>query len=136
MTVATEMIRDLDPAEVAAVDIKELTPTEIAKRLIVLNRHLYAKVNELEALGERAAQARKDAKVAYAQAFLSAHGPMDIRKQAAELASADAKFAADAAEQQVSACKEALKAIHAAIDVGRSLSATSRDEMKLAGVAP
>lgn len=131
----TEMIRDLDRAEVTAVDISELTPLEIAKRLIVLNRHMYAKVNELNVLGEKAAQAKKDAKVAYARAFLSAEGPMDVRKQEAELAAAEAKFAADAAEQEVSACKEALKAMHAAIDVGRSLSATSRDEMKLSGVA-
>lgn len=132
---AAEIIRDVTPEEVAAVDIKDLTPTEIAKRLIVLGRHLYAKVNELNALGEQAAQARRDAKLAYARAFLAAHGPVEVRKQLAEEAAADAKFAADVAEQQVSACKEALKAMHAAIELGRSLSATSRDEMKLAGVA-
>jgi hypothetical protein len=128
-------ITEVDRAEVAQVDITELTPTEVAKRLVVLNRHLYAKVNELQALGKEAADARKRAKVAYAEAFLSAQGnPMDVRKQIAELAAADAKFEADVAEQMVSACKEALKAMHAAIDVGRSLSATSRDEMRLAGV--
>lgn len=120
--------------QAAFVDVSELTPNEIAKRLIVLSRQLYAKVGELRELGEVAANARRDAKVAYAQAFLSTEGPMDVRRQQAELAAAEARLRADIAEQEVSACKEALKAIHAAIDVGRTLSATTRDEMRLPGV--
>jgi hypothetical protein len=127
-------LNEIDPAELARVDISDLTPNEIAKRLVALGRQMYAKVAELRELGEVAANAKKDAKVAYARAFLSAEGPMDVRKQEAELAAADARLRADIAEQEVSACKEALKAIHAMIDVGRSLSATTRDEMKMAGV--
>lgn len=113
--------------------VGDLTPNEVAKALIVLSRQMYAKVRELRELGDAAATARKDAKVAYAGAFLSADGPMDIRKQVAEMAAAEAKFAADAAEQEVSACKEALKSMHAAVDIARTLSATTRDEMKLSG---
>ena len=123
-------------AEITTEDLNQvgdLTPNEVAKALIVLSRQMYAKVRELGDLGEKSAKAKKDAKVAYAQAFLSAEGPMDIRKQIAELAAADAKFVADAAEQEVSACKEALKSMHAAVDIARTLSATTRDEMKLAG---
>lgn len=127
-------LREVGSHEAAEVDISDLSPNEIAKRLIVLGRHLYAKVAELRTLGEVVANAKKDAKVAYAQAFLSAEGPMDIRKQEAELAAADARLRVDIAEQELSACKEALKAIHAMIDVGRSLSATTRDEMRMAGV--
>lgn len=123
-------------AEITTDDLDqvgELTPNEVAKALIVLSRQMYAKVRELRELGEKAAEAKKDAKVAYAKAFLSAEGPMDIRKQIAELDAAAAKFTADAAEQEVAACKEALKSMHAAVDIARTLSATTRDEMKLSG---
>ncbi|MFG2001756.1 hypothetical protein ACGFNU_21655 [Spirillospora sp. NPDC048911] len=134
MNATVTSLREVDPAEVAQVDISDLTPNEIAKRLIVLGRQLYAKVAELRDLGEVVSNARKDAKVAYAKAFLEATGPMDVRRQEAELAAADARLTLDIAEQELSACKEALKAIHAMIDVGRSLSATTRDEMRMAGV--
>lgn len=113
--------------------VSELTPTEVAKALIVLSRQMYEKNRELRELGKTAAAKRKDAKVAYAKAFLEADGPMDIRRQIAELAAAEAKFEAEVAEQEVSACKEALKNMHAVVDIGRTLSATTRDEMKLAG---
>lgn len=125
-------LAEIDRAELAQVE--DLTPNEIAKALIVLSRQMYAKVNELRDLGEKAAQAKKDAKIAYAGAFLSAVGPMDVRRQEAELAAAEARFKADVADQEVSACKESLKAMHAVVDIGRTLSATTRDEMKLAGV--
>lgn len=114
--------------------VDDLTPNEVAKALIVLSRQMYAKTREMRELGEKAARAKKDAKVAYAQAFLSAEGPMDIRKQVAEMAAADAKFESDVAEQEVSACKESLRNMHAVVDIGRTLSATTRDEMKLSGV--
>ncbi|MCW2899292.1 MAG: hypothetical protein JWO67_1557 [Streptosporangiaceae bacterium] len=130
----TTGLAEIDQAELEQVDVSELTPTEIAKALIVLTRQMYAKVRELRELGEKSAKAKKEAKVAYAHAFLAAQGPMDVRKQEAELAAAEARFVADVADQEVSACKEALKVMHATVDVGRSLSATTRDEMKLAGV--
>lgn len=123
-------------AEITADELNqvgELTPNEIAKALIVLSRQMYAKVRELRELGDKAAKAKKEAKVAYAKAFLSAEGAMDVRKQVAEVAAAEAKFRADAAEQEVSACKEALKSMHAVVDIARTLSATTRDEMKLSG---
>lgn len=113
--------------------VGDLTPNEIAKALIVLSRQMYVKDRELRSLGKTAAAARKKAKVVYAEAFLKAEGPMDIRRQIAELAAADAKFEAEVAEQEVSACKEALKNMHAVVDIGRTLSATTRDEMKLSG---
>ena len=121
-----------DDADYTPGDI-ELTPSDIAKRLVGLSRHLRAAVKELRRLGQAAAVAKRDAEVAYARAFLEAEGPMDVRKQLALLAAADARLKVEIANSEVSAFKEVLKAIHADLDVGRSLSATTRDEMRLSG---
>ena len=111
------------------------TPTanDIARWLVELGRQLDAKVTEYANLGDEAATARKDAEVAFARAFLNAEGAMDVRRQVAIELSADKRFAADVAERKVSACKEAIRALHLKIDVGRTASANVRAEIALAG---
>lgn len=112
-----------------------MTPNQIAAFLIELGRTLDRLVREYGDLGDGAAEAKRDAEVAYAKAFMEADGStIEERKQAALLASADARYMADLADRKVAACREAIRAVHARIEVGRTLSATTRDEMKLAGV--
>lgn len=110
-----------------------MTPNEIARGLIALGRSLDTLVTEYRDLGEQAANAKRDAEVAYADAFMRAEGTVEERKQAAILASADARYAAELAERKTAGCREAIRALHARIEIGRTLSATTRDEMRLAG---
>lgn len=111
-----------------------LTPNQIAQGLVDLCRDLDALVKEYKQLGHKAAEAKRAFEVRYARAYLETVGPVEERKQAALLESADQRFQADLAEREVSGCKEALRAIHARIEVGRTLSATTRDELKTLGV--
>lgn len=117
------------PEQVAA----DLTPNGIAANLIQLSYELDELVGEYRALGEGAAEAKRDAEMAYAKAYMSAGGTVEERKQTAIEATADERYIADLAERKVAGCREAIRAIHARIEVGRTLSATTRDELKLAG---
>lgn len=109
------------------------TPNEIAKGLIHLSKELDALVGEYKDLGGAAAEAKRDAEVAYSRAYMSTEGTVEERKQAAVEQTADTRYVADLAERRVTACREAIRALHARIEVGRTLSATTRDEMRLAG---
>ncbi|MDB4872759.1 MAG: hypothetical protein JWL97_3763 [Gemmatimonadales bacterium] len=108
-------------------------PQEVAARLGQLAIALDDLVSEYKELGEKAAAARRDFKKAKASSYLRAEGSIVARQAVAELQSADAGFDADIADVGVSACREAIKAMHARIDVGRTVSATLRDEMRLGG---
>lgn len=112
----------------------DLTPQGIAVNLVQLSHDLDDLVAEYRQLGEEAANAKRDAEVAYAKAYMTAEGTVEERRQAAIAAAVDARYKADLAERKVAACREAIRAVHARIDVGRTLSATTRDEMKLGGV--
>lgn len=111
-----------------------MTPNEIAAYLIQLGRRLDSLVKEYKELGEASADTKRAYEIAHARAYLNTTGTVEVRRQEALLQTADERFAADLAERRVAACKEAIKAVHARIDVGRTLSATTRDEAKLAGV--
>lgn len=109
------------------------SPNDIAKWLASLTRQLDAKVTEYANLSDEAAAARRDAEVAFARAFLTAEGAMDIRRQIAMERAADKRWAADVAERKVAACKEAIRALHLKIDVGRTASANVRAELTALG---
>jgi len=112
-----------------------LTPAEVARFLMGLSRRLDELVAEYQTLGYTAALARRDAEVAEARAYLGSGGEegrvtVDERKRRAVLASSEQRFAADVAERRVHACREAIRAVQFRIDVGRTLSATTRAEMR------
>lgn len=110
-----------------------LTPNQIAQGLIDLCRDLDSLVKEYKELGAKSANAKRTFEVAYARAYLNTGGPVEERKQKAVFEAAEERFQADVAAHEVTACKEALRALHARIDVGRTLSATTRDELKTLG---
>lgn len=112
----------------------ELTPNSIAAGLIQYARELEALVDEYRACGEVSAAAKRDLEVAYAKAYLTTEGTVEERKQHALKETADLRYTADIAEHAVKATSKAIDAKRARIDIGRTLSATTRDEMKLAGV--
>lgn len=111
-----------------------MTPNEIVANLMELSRKLDTTVTEFKDLEKAAAEAKRDAELAYARAYMESSGPVEERKQFAVEKAADERYLADLADRKVLGCREALRAIHARIEVGRTLSATTRDEMKLAGV--
>lgn len=109
------------------------TSTEVAQGLARLSRQLDSAVTDLARLDEAAIRARSAFEVAYARAFLTAEGAMDIRKQDAVLQTSDLKLTAELAEAQVRATKESIRALGTRIDVGRSLGTAIRAEVSLAG---
>lgn len=111
-----------------------LTPTQLVQRLIDLELRLDEIVTEYKDLSEAAAEAKREYEVAYARAYMSAEGPVEERKQKTIADTSDLRFLADLGERKVAACREAIRAQHAHIEVARTISATTRDEMKLAGV--
>jgi hypothetical protein len=111
-----------------------MTPNQISAFLIELGRTLDALVKEYRDLGDAAAEAKRDAELAYARAYMGTEGTVEERRQAAVLATSDARYMADLMDRKVTGCREAIRAVHARIEVGRTLSATTRDEMKLSGV--
>ena len=116
----------------------DLTPNAIARTLIDLSRRLDETVARFRDVEKAAAEARRDAEVAYARAYLTCEGPVEERKQRAIEATADERFVADLTDREVAACKEAIKALHARIEVGRTLASNVRAEVSLAktGVTP
>lgn len=120
--------------------MSDLTPNDIARGLIQYARELEELVDEYRELGEKAAAAKRAYEVAYARAYLAEPEPEETRrtqedrKQQALRVTADEKYTAEVAEHLVKACSKAIDAKRARIDVGRTLSATTRDEMRLAGV--
>lgn len=116
-----------------AASVPPATPSDIAKWLGQLIRQLDAKISEYANLSDEAANARRDAEVAFARAFLEAEGAMDARRQTAMLAAADKRFGADIADRKVAACKEAIRALHLKVDVGRTASANVRADLAALG---
>jgi cell division septum initiation protein DivIVA len=112
----------------------DMTPNQIAANLISLGKELVALVKHFRDLELAAAEAKREYEVAYARSYMAAEGPVEDRKQAAIAETSDKRYMADLADREIAACKEAIKALHARIEIGRTLSATVRDEVKLAGV--
>jgi hypothetical protein len=117
-----------------------LTPVQVARFLMGLARRLDELVDEYRGLGRKAAEAKRDAAIEEARAYMASAPKdgekkltVDERKALTVLAAGDAMFTSDLAAAELAACKEAIRAVHARLDVGRTLSATSRAEMQLGG---
>ena len=114
-------------------DAPPMSPNQIGSFLINLGRQLDVLVQEYRDLGDAAAEAKRDAELAYASSYMRAEGTVEERRQAAIQAAINERYTAELMDRKVSGCREAIRAVHARIEVGRTLSATTRDEMKLSG---
>lgn len=112
------------------------TPTthQVIQQLAHLSRMLDAATAEVARLDEAAVQAKARHEVAYARAFLTCEGAMDVRKQTAVLDTSDQKLNAEIAEQKVRACRERIRTIRDQIEVGRSLNSAVRAEWNAGAV--
>lgn len=104
------------------------TPNEIAHDLIRLADKLRIATAELAELDESAVRAKARFERAFAQAFLTAEGSAEARKQTAVLQAADEKLDAEIGAQRLRAAQEHLRYLRSSLDVGRTLSATVRTE--------
>jgi hypothetical protein len=112
------------------------SPNDIVLRLADLSRQLGFAVTELAKLDESAVRAKSRFEVEYARTFLNSSGTMDERKQATLLEVADQKLDFEIAESRVRAQKELIRLLQTRIDIGRTMSATVRSEVSLAGYQP
>jgi len=106
---------------------------QIAERLGQLSRDLDKATDSAEKLDRDAVEARHGSEIAFARAFLSADGAVDVRKQKSVLATDAQKLNAEISDAQLRACKARIATIKVQIDTGRSLGAALRAEVSLAG---
>jgi hypothetical protein len=115
-----------------------MEPRVISSQLSRLGIDLDGAVDLLCSLEEIAVDAEGDYRSAHARAFLGGTGSIEDRKQQAVLAADGHLRVWGKAKAAVTRQKEHIKALHARIDVGRTLASTVRAEVSLArsGLTP
>jgi len=108
--------------------VSNLTPAQIISTLSTISKDIDEATDEIARLDEQAVRARATYKTAYARAFLSAEGSMDIRRYTAELGTAEAHLESELADQQHRASVSAIRALRDRLEVGRSLGPLVRLE--------
>ncbi len=111
------------------------TPNDVALQLSRLARTLDETITALDQADREAVEKRAAFSLAHSRAFLSATGPMDIRKHTAIVETHQHNLDAEVADQIVRGLRRRVDATKVRIDVGRSLGAAIRSEMSLAGVS-
>lgn len=109
-----------------------MNPAEIANQLSRLGVDLDAAVRKLAEFEEISVDTEGDYKVKYSRTFREAAGSVEDRKQIA-VAACDQEWRTwGKAAAAVRLQKEHVRALHARIDVGRTLASTVRAEASLA----
>ena len=101
---------------------------EIVAQLTELTIELKSTVAELADLDELAVRAEWKERQAYARAFMSMNGSMEIRKQQAIIDTSIVALERELADMQVRAAKARIKYLEVAFDAIRSISAARRAE--------
>lgn len=108
-----------------------MNPAAIEQQLGALSTQLDEAVRTLGELEQTAVEAEGDYKVKFSRVFREAVGSVEDRKQIAT-AECDAEWRTwGKAAAAVRLQKELIKALHARIDVGRTLASTARVEATL-----
>lgn len=105
----------------------------VVKQLGQLSRDLDEAVTKMADLEFIAVEAEGDYKVEFARAFRDAIGSVEERKQGATIQTDQLWRIYGKAAAAVRLQKEHIRALHARIDVGRTIQSTARAEMQLAG---
>ena len=103
----------------------------ILDHLQTISRDLDKAIEDLETLELAAAKAESEYRVAKAQAFMSAEGAVQAREHQAVIATAVQLIERDSSAAMARVQLQRVKALHARIDVGRTLASA---EKTLAGV--
>ena len=106
------------------------TPTanEVVILLAQLGRELDAKQGEISRLDEEAVRLRSRYEITLSRAFLTAEGPMDVRKHQAIIDAASYKLDAEIADQKLRAARESIRVLRDRLDIGRSLNSAIKSE--------
>lgn len=105
---------------------------QILENLGQIGRDLTVAIAEMETRELAAVEAEGKYKVAKAKAFHAAEGSVQAREYAADIATEELRSDYRIAEAMVRVQREHIRALHARIDIGRTLAATERN---LAGVS-
>ncbi len=108
-----------------------LTPNAVVTQLAELGRELDAAVRTLRSAELEAVQKRHTADLAESRAFVDAEGSMELRKHLARLGAAKVEDEALVAEAVVRYLRARIRAIDTRIEIGRSMGASLRSELKL-----
>ena len=100
----------------------------VIKRLAEVSRLLDAATDELAVLDEAAVVAKQSFEVGYARAFIEAEGPIDVRKHAATLATAQDRLDYELAYAKHRACKERMNTLRNQLSTGQTVSAALRHQ--------
>ena len=100
--------------------------SEIVLRLAELSRLLDKATQEIAELDEAAVRAKQAHEVASARAYLNAEGAVDTRKAIVKVA--EQTLQRELAEAKHRACRERIRTIGVQIDVGRTMSAATRNQ--------
>jgi hypothetical protein len=103
-----------------------VTPAAVETEIMRLSGLLDLATSETAKRAREAAEARVKAKVAYAQAFLTAEGPVEARKASATIQSQDAQLAAEIADARLLGSQDAARNMRAQLDALRSVNANVR----------
>lgn len=115
-----------------------MTTPENTRRVLHLadlSRELDQAVTDLGRYEAMAVDAEADYKVAHAHAFKDAHGSVEARKAEATIGCDELFRTWGKAAALVNMQKAHIRALHTRIDVGRTIQATARAEVNLAGLA-
>jgi hypothetical protein len=108
--------------------MSNLTPHDVIENLTRISKDIDSVTDDITRLDEEAVRARIAQKKAYARAFLSVEGSMDIRRYTAELATIDTLLESELADQKHRAAVTSIKALRDRLEVGRSLGPLIRLE--------
>lgn len=108
--------------------MSELTQLSLIQTLTGIGRDLDAAAAEIERLDAEAVQKRIVYKKAYARAFLTSTGSMDMRRYEAEEQTAQELLDAETSDQVLRAARENIRVLRDRLEIGRSLSALLRME--------
>lgn len=109
------------------------TPHEVNEKLVWLSQQLDQAMLDIETHGTNAVEAKHHYLTAHATAFMELDGSMELRKQAAILATADQRYALDMAEMGLQTARERLRTLRDQVGLTQSLGASFRAEMSMAG---
>jgi exonuclease VII large subunit len=109
----------------------ELDPNQVMLNLLALSRSMQQLSDELDELEKNAVEEKENYTLAYAKAFLSNSGAVEVRKQQTLLDTSEQRLASELAETLVKAHKRKIDTLRVRIDVGRSAAALVRAESEL-----
>lgn len=101
-----------------------------------IGQEIDAKTTELIALRRKRPYLDRTRRLAYARTYLSTDGTLEYRKQKSEVVADSAKFALEAHDQEMEACKDALRALRDRSEIGRAVNSNLKEELRTLGSQP